>query len=111
LNIELLTISTDNIWKLCRLKLEDILIQQEFIFIEKARTNIPERKKNPLTLNIDRTLLLFVIVCYYEIIIVIILKKKELDGLLVVSFCYWNILEKTLRNTRCSRFRLRILCL
>jgi hypothetical protein len=94
LNIELLTISTDNIWKLCRLKLEDILIQQEFIFIEKARTNIPERKKNPLTLNIDRTLLLFVIVCYYEIIIVIILKKKELDGLLVVSFCYWNILEK-----------------
>jgi len=31
------TISTDNIWKLCRLELKDILIQQEFIFIRKDR--------------------------------------------------------------------------
>jgi hypothetical protein len=30
LNIELLPISTDNIWKLCGLELKDILIQQEF---------------------------------------------------------------------------------
>jgi hypothetical protein len=31
LNIELLTISTDNIWKLCGLELKDISIKQEFI--------------------------------------------------------------------------------
>jgi hypothetical protein len=30
LNIELLPISTDNIWKLYGLELKDILIQQEF---------------------------------------------------------------------------------
>ena len=30
LNIELLPISTDNIWKLCGLEQKDILIQQEF---------------------------------------------------------------------------------
>ena len=35
LNIELLTISTDNIWKACGLELKDILIQQEFNFIAK----------------------------------------------------------------------------
>ena len=33
--IQLLTISTDNIWKVCRLELTDILIQQEFNFIAK----------------------------------------------------------------------------
>ena len=42
LNIELLTISPANIWKLSGLELKDILIQQELIFIEKDRTNIPE---------------------------------------------------------------------
>jgi hypothetical protein len=41
LNIELLTISSANIWKLSGLELKDILIQQELIFIEKDRTNIP----------------------------------------------------------------------
>ena len=46
LNIELLTISTDNIWKLCGLEQQDILIEQEFIFIGKYQTNIPERKKD-----------------------------------------------------------------
>ena len=43
LTIELLTISSANIWKLSGLELKDILIQQELIFIEKDRTNIPER--------------------------------------------------------------------
>ena len=43
LNIELLTISSANIWKLSGLELKDMLIQQELIFIEKDRTNIPER--------------------------------------------------------------------
>jgi hypothetical protein len=43
LNIELLTISSANIWKLSGLELKDILIQQELIFIEKDRTNILER--------------------------------------------------------------------
>jgi hypothetical protein len=43
LNIELLTISSANIWKLSGLELTDILIQQELIFIEKDRTNILER--------------------------------------------------------------------
>jgi len=37
LSIELLTISTDNIWKLCGLELKDILIQQEFNFIGKEK--------------------------------------------------------------------------
>jgi hypothetical protein len=46
LNIELLTISTDDIWKLCGLELKDILIQLEFITIGKDRTNIPERKNS-----------------------------------------------------------------
>ena len=32
------TISTDNIWKFCRLEIKDILIQQEYIFIGKDRT-------------------------------------------------------------------------
>lgn len=32
-----------NIWKLSGLELKDNLIQQELIFIEKDRTNIPER--------------------------------------------------------------------
>ena len=32
-DIELITISMDDIWKLCGLELKDILIQQEFIFI------------------------------------------------------------------------------
>jgi hypothetical protein len=35
LNIALLTISTDNILKLCGLELKDILIQQKFNFIGK----------------------------------------------------------------------------
>ena len=43
LTIELLTISSANIWKLSGLELKDILIQQVLIFIEKDRTNIPER--------------------------------------------------------------------
>jgi hypothetical protein len=42
LNIELLAISSANIWKLSGLELKDILIQQELIFIEKDRTNIPK---------------------------------------------------------------------
>jgi hypothetical protein len=43
LNIELLTISSANIWKLSELGLKYILIQQEFIFIENDRINILER--------------------------------------------------------------------
>ena len=43
LNIELLTISLANIWKLSGLELKDILIQEELIFIENDRTNILER--------------------------------------------------------------------
>jgi hypothetical protein len=43
LNIELLTIASANIWKLSGLELNDILIQQELIFIENDRTNILER--------------------------------------------------------------------
>ena len=43
LNIELLTISTDNIWKLCGLELKDISIKQEFI--RKDRIIIPDRKR------------------------------------------------------------------
>ena len=43
LNIELLTISSANIWKLSGLELKYILIQEELIFIKKDRTNIPER--------------------------------------------------------------------
>ena len=43
LNIELLTISSANIWNLSGLQLKDIVIQQELIFIEKDRTNIQER--------------------------------------------------------------------
>ena len=45
LTIELLTIASANIWKLSGLELKDILIQQEFIFIEKERTNILERTR------------------------------------------------------------------
>jgi hypothetical protein len=36
--------SPANIWKLSGLELKYILIQQEYIFIEKDHTNIPERK-------------------------------------------------------------------
>ena len=43
LNIELLTISLANIWKLSGLELKDILIQEELIFIENDWTNILER--------------------------------------------------------------------
>jgi hypothetical protein len=43
LNIELLTISSANIWKLSGLELKDILIQQELISIENDRTNILEK--------------------------------------------------------------------
>ena len=43
LNIELLTVSTDNIWKFCGLELKDISIKQEFI--RKDRTIIPQRKR------------------------------------------------------------------
>jgi hypothetical protein len=43
MNIELLTITSANIWKLSGLELKDILIQQELIFIENDRTNILER--------------------------------------------------------------------
>jgi hypothetical protein len=43
LNIEPLTISSANIWKLSGLELKDILIQQELIFKEKDRTNTLER--------------------------------------------------------------------
>ena len=57
-NIELLTISRENIWKLCGLELKDISIQQEFIFIGKDRNNKLEWKrtfiKRNLTLNIER---------------------------------------------------------
>ena len=52
MNIELLTISTDNIWKLCGLELKDILIQREFNFIGNDRTVIPERERT-LTVNIQ----------------------------------------------------------
>ena len=45
LTIELLTIASANIWKLSGLELIDILIQQEFIFIEKDWTNILERTR------------------------------------------------------------------
>jgi hypothetical protein len=43
LNIELLTISTGNIWKLCGLELNDILIQQQLIFTETDQPTITER--------------------------------------------------------------------
>ena len=43
LNIELLTISMDKIWKLCGLELKDILNQQEFI--RKSLTIILDRKR------------------------------------------------------------------
>ena len=43
MNIELLTITSANIWKLSGLELKDILIEQELIFIENDRTNILER--------------------------------------------------------------------
>jgi hypothetical protein len=46
LNIELLTISSANIWKLSGFELKYILIQQELIFIAKDRTFIPERTIN-----------------------------------------------------------------
>ena len=45
LNFELLTIASANIWKPSGLELRHILIQQELIFIEKYRTNIPERTR------------------------------------------------------------------
>ena len=70
LSIVLLTISTDNIWKLCGLKLEDILIQHDFILTGKVQSNIPERK-GTFTLNINRSLLIFVIIQYYEAILLL----------------------------------------
>jgi hypothetical protein len=58
LNIKLLTISSTNIWKLSGLELKDILIQKEYIFIEKDLTNITERTTSfilrNLKLNIDK---------------------------------------------------------
>ena len=45
LNIKLLTIALANICKLSGLGLKNILIQQELIFIEKDRTNIPKRTR------------------------------------------------------------------
>ena len=59
LNIELLTISTDNIWKLCGLYItKEYFNSTRNPFIERDRTNIPERKRTfttrYLTLNIDR---------------------------------------------------------
>ena len=78
LNIELLTISTDNIWKLCGLELKDILIQQECIFIGKDRNNISEGKRTftlrNLTLNIDRP--------------VVNLLIRYFNCTLLSSFCY-----------------------
>ena len=58
LNIELLTISTGNIWKLCGLELNDILIQQQLLFIGKDQPTIPERVRafvlKDLRVNIDK---------------------------------------------------------
>jgi hypothetical protein len=58
LNIKLLTISSTNIWKHSGLELKDILIQKEYIFIEKDLTNITERTTSfilrNLKLNIDK---------------------------------------------------------
>jgi hypothetical protein len=58
LNIELLTISTGNIWKLCGLELNDILIQQQLIFTEKDQSSITERVRafvlKDLLVNIDK---------------------------------------------------------
>ena len=45
LNIRLLTISTANIWTLSRVELRNILIQLEFTFIGKNRSNISERTR------------------------------------------------------------------
>jgi hypothetical protein len=45
LNIKLLTIPLAYICKLSGLELTNILIQQELIFIEKDRTNIPKRTR------------------------------------------------------------------
>ena len=42
LNIKLLTVSTVNIWKLSGVEQRNILIQLEFTFIGKNRSNIPE---------------------------------------------------------------------
>ena len=58
LNIELLTISTGNIWKLCGLELTDILIQQQLICTEKDQSSITERVRafvlKDLLVNIDK---------------------------------------------------------
>jgi hypothetical protein len=43
LNIELLTLSSPNIWKLSGLELNDMFIQQEYIFIEEDRKNKTKR--------------------------------------------------------------------
>ena len=45
LNIRLLTISTANIWTLSGVELRNILIQLEFTFIGKNRSNISERTR------------------------------------------------------------------
>ena len=46
LNIELLTVSTDNIWKLCGLEVNDILIQREFNFIGKESNYYTRKEKD-----------------------------------------------------------------
>ena len=60
--IDLLTISTDNIWKLYWIELKDTLIQLKCIFIWKDRTDIPERTRTftarNLTLNMDRPVMI-----------------------------------------------------
>jgi hypothetical protein len=49
---QLWTISTTNVAKFCGLELNNIFIQQEFNFIEKDRTIIPERKTIPKDLSV-----------------------------------------------------------
>ena len=79
LNIEQLTISTDNIWKLCGLELNDILIEQEFIFIRKDRPTIPERVRafvlKDLLVNIDKPIVNLLI--------------RNCNSILLSDFCYF----------------------
>ena len=56
LNIELLTISTDNIWIICELELKDILIQHKYIGKEIGllyRKGKEHLSKEHLIMNID----------------------------------------------------------
>jgi hypothetical protein len=46
LNIELLTISTDSIWKLCGIELKDVLIKQKFYFIGKESNFYTIKKRD-----------------------------------------------------------------